>query len=81
MSHGAPKRIDVIPMAMVVQIFAWEGLLYTTQRQLADTLKAILDGDDSKEKWDDLNRFRIQTVQYSQEYTKAIMRLQFSQNR
>lgn len=80
MAH-APKRLTTFPMQMVVQIYAWEGLLYTTQRQLGDTLRAILNGDDSKERWDDLNRFRLQAVQYSQEYTKAILRMQMSQTK
>lgn len=78
---GAQKRIDSLPMETIVQIHTWEGLLYVSQRQLGDTLKAILKGDENPDLWTDLDRFRKQSIFYSQEYTKAILRLQFSQGR
>lgn len=82
MGHGAPKKIDSIPMQLIVQIYAFEGLLYETSRKLADTLKSILgEGNDSPEEWERLDKYRRSLVNYNQEYTKAILSLQRSQNR
>lgn len=81
MGHGAPKKIDAIPTELIVKVFAWEGLLYDSQRKLAEVLKAILDGDDSPAMWVTLDNRRKESVFYSQQYTKAILAIQFSQNR
>lgn len=81
MGHGAPKKVDAIPTQLIVDIFAWEGLLYDSQRKLAEVLKAILDGDDRPIMWTALDERRKQSIFYSQQYTKAILSLQFSQNR
>ncbi len=77
MGHGAPKRVDVIPTQLIVNIFAWEGLLYESQKKLGECLKAILDGDESL--WDELNTLRISVINYNKQYTKAILSLQISQ--
>jgi hypothetical protein len=79
--HGAPKRIDAIPTELIVKVFTWEGLLYESQRKLSEVLKAILDGDDSPSMWIALDNRRKEAVFYSQQYTKAILAFQFSQNR
>jgi hypothetical protein len=80
MGH-APKNVDAIPAKVIVDIFTWEGLLYEAQRKLAEVLKSILEGDDSPVMWLGLDERRKQVVFYSQQYTKAILRMQFSQNR
>jgi len=79
MGHGAPKRVDAIPMASIVQIYSWEGLLFDETQKLAETLKAILDGDETL--WGMLDERRKRVVFYNQQYTKAILSLQISQNR
>lgn len=81
MGHGAPKRVDAIPTELIVKVFAWEGLLYDSQRKLAEVLKAILDGDDSPSMWVALNERRKEAIFYSQQYTRAILNIQASQNR
>lgn len=81
MGHGAPKRVSTIPTETVVKIYAWEGMLYEAQRKLGDVLKSILSGDDSPNLWNELDSARKATVFYSQQYTKAILGLQLSQNR
>jgi len=79
MGHGAPKRVDAIPMTSIVQIYSWEGLLFDETQKLAETLKAILDGDETL--WGMLDERRKRVVFYNQQYTKAILSLQISQNR
>jgi hypothetical protein len=79
MGHGAPKRDDAIPMSSIVQIYSWEGLLFDETQKLAETLKAILDGDETL--WGMLDERRKRVVFYNQQYTKAILSLQISQNR
>lgn len=79
MGHGAPKRVDAIPMASIVQIYSWEGLLFDETQKLAETLKAILAGDETL--WGMLDERRKRVVFYNQQYTKAILSLQISQNR
>lgn len=81
MGHGAPKKVDAIPTELVVKVYAWEGLLYESQRKLGEVLKAILDGDDSPSMWVALDNRRRESVFYSQQYTKAILAIQFSQNK
>lgn len=81
MSHGAPKKVDSLNTEMIVQIFAWEGLLYESQRKLGEVLQAILSGDDRPIMWTALDNRRKEAVFYSQQYTKGILRLQHSQNR
>jgi hypothetical protein len=81
MGKGAAKKISAIPMGVIVNIHMWEGLLYKAQRDLGDVLKLILDGDDTPDLWADLDKFRKQSVFYSQEYTKAILNMQKSQKR
>lgn len=81
MGHGAPKRVDAIPTELIVKVFAWEGLLYDSQRKLAEVLKAILDGDDSPSMWVALNERRKEAIFYSQQYTRAILNIQTSQDR
>ena len=81
MGHGAPKKIDTIPTELIVKVFTWEGLLYDSQRKLAEVLKAILEGDDNPSMWVTLDNRRKESVFYSQQYTKAILAIQFSQNR
>lgn len=80
MGH-APKKVDAIPTQMVVDIYAWEGLLYEANRKMTELLKAILEGDDSSDKWNQLDSTRKQVIFYNQQYTKAILKLQISQNR
>ena len=81
MGHGAPKRVDAIPTELIVKVFAWEGLLYDSQRKLAEVLKAILDGDDSPSMWVALNERRKEAIFYSHQYTRAILNIQTSQDR
>lgn len=81
MAH-AQKRIDKIPMETIVKIYALEGLLFKATQDLMATLKLILDeGNDDPEIWRDLDRLRKDVVSYNQQYTKAILSLQISQNR
>lgn len=81
MSHGASKRLTTFPTELIVNIYAWEGMLYDAQRKLTDVLKAILDGDDRPSMWLALDERRKQVVFYNQQYTKAILSLQIKQNR
>jgi hypothetical protein len=78
MAH-AQKKMDVIPTEMIVQIYTWEGLLHDASTKLAYHLKMILDG--KEEHWGLLDENRKRVVFYNQEYTKAILRLQRSQNK
>lgn len=80
MAH-AQKRVSTIPTETIVQIFAWEGMLYESQRKMGEVLKSILDGDDSPSLWVELDSQRKATVFYSQQYTKAILKLQISQKK
>lgn len=77
MGHGAPKRVDAIPMELVVQIYSWEGLLFDATNKLRDVLKDILEND--SQDWVILDDLRKKVIFYNQQYTKAILRLQFSQ--
>lgn len=79
MGHGAPKKIDTIPMEMIVQIYSWEGLLYESTNKLRDVLKDILEND--SQEWGQLDDLRKKVIFYNQEYTKAILRLQYSQGK
>lgn len=79
MGHGAPKKIDAIPMETVVQIYSWEGLLFDATNKLRDVLKDILDND--SQEWGQLDDLRKKVIFYNQEYTKAILRLQYSQGK
>lgn len=78
MAH-AQKRIDKIPMETIVKIYSWEGLLFDATNDLRDVLRDILEND--SQKWDELDRVRRAVVFYNQQYTKAILSLQISQNR
>lgn len=81
MGKGAPVKHSSIPTKAIVEIFAWEGMLYEAQRLLGSVLKDILDGNDSPENWVALDTHRKAAVFYSMQYTKAILSLQHSQNR
>lgn len=79
MGHGAPKKIDAIPMETVVQIYSWEGLLFDATNKLRDVLKDILEND--SQEWGQLDDLRKKVIFYNQQYTKSILSLQKSQNR
>lgn len=79
MGHGAPKKIDSIPMETIVQIYSWEGLLYEATNKLRDVLKDILEND--SQEWGQLDDLRKKVIFYNQQYTKSILSLQKSQNR
>lgn len=79
MGHGAPKKIDSIPIQTVVNIYAWEGMLHSEMGTMAALLKLIFAG--SEDKWNELDECRKKVVFYNQQYTKAILSLQISQNK
>lgn len=79
MGHGAPKRVDAIPTETVVQIYAWEGLLFDAMEKMTVALKGVFSGDESL--WDELDRQRKAVVFYNQQYTKSILSLQISQSK
>lgn len=79
MGHGAPKKVDAIPMETVVTIYSWEGLLFDATNKLRDVLKDILEND--SQEWDTLDDLRRKVIFYNQQYTKSILSLQISQKR
>lgn len=79
MGHGAPKKVDTIPIALLVDVYAAEGLLNHAKSNAEVTLKLIVAGDESK--WEELDRYRSQVFLYSKQYTTALGRLINSQGR
>lgn len=79
MGSGAAKKIDAIPMEMVVKIYSWEGLLFDSTNKLRNVLKDILENDSGD--WEELDKQRKAVIFYNQQYTKSILSLQISQNR
>lgn len=79
MGHGAPKKLTTFPTQLIVNIYAWEGLLEAEMGSMQATLKLIFAG--SEDKWDELNECRRKVIFYNQQYTKAILSLQMQQNR
>jgi hypothetical protein len=71
MGSGAPKKVEEIPITLVVEIYAAQALVMEAEQQLAECLKLILDGDDNPyyweqmSKWKDLLQNRMRTYIYS----------------
>lgn len=81
MGSGAPKRVSTIPIAMTVSIYAAEGMLYQSSRELADVLKRCLEGSTDPKDWQLLDDKRREVVKYNQQYTLAIQALVRSQQK
>lgn len=81
MGHGAPKKVDSIPIRHVVAIGAAEGLLYQSQRDLAAVLARILQGSEDPQDWVDLDKYRIQVLEYTKQYTRAIYAMNSGQEK
>lgn len=70
-----------IPIPAVVDIYAAEGMLYVSQRDLADALRRVIDGKEIPEDWETIDRCREEVIRYSKQYTLAIRNLQRNQEK
>lgn len=81
MGHGAPVKHSSIPISHVVAIGAAEGLLYQAQRDLSAVLARVLKGSEDPQDWVDLDKYRIQVSNYTQQYTRAIYQMNSGQEK
>lgn len=81
MAKGAQKKVDSIPLIHVINIQAAEGMLYQTERELAEVLKRCLEGSENPKDWQGLDDKRREVVKYNMQYTLAILELVNSQKR
>lgn len=70
-----------IPIQNVVDIYAAEGMLYVSQRDLAEALRKVIDGEETADDWETIDKCREEVSRYSRQYTTAIQRMQRFQER
>jgi hypothetical protein len=79
MGRGAPKKVETIPIPLLVSVYAAEGLLEEAKARATVLLTLITHGDETK--WTELDQARYDVHLYSKQYTTALARLINSQGR
>lgn len=75
MGKGSPKKIENIPVALWVNVYAAEGLMHSTASQLNALLK-LAASDPENGKWEEIKELRNSLFIYTKQYTRAIMAIE-----